>query len=184
MKTTTLNVKASSVDQLTDLDLQQCYQCGKCTAGCPAAFAMDIAPNQIVRLMQLGLWQEAIQSETIWLCATCSTCSTRCPKGFDLAKLMDNLRVLAQKQGVELKYRGKKVAVFNQLFLDTVNKYGRSYEMGLILKYNMFLRNPFKDAMMGINMLSQGKLKIVPHKINGTKEVVRIMENVKKLEVE
>jgi len=187
MEVVNLNSNGETINQLMDKidqNLQQCYQCGKCTAGCPAAFAMDISPHQIVRMLQIGLWEEALHSETIWLCATCSTCSTRCPKGFDLAKLMDSLRFLAKQQGVKLKGRSKKVSIFNQLFLDTLNKYGRSYEVGLMLKYNLYLRNPFKDAMLGLSMFSQGKLKIGPHKIKGTKDMARIMKNVEKLEVE
>ena len=166
----------------TDQNLRHCYQCGKCTAGCPAAFAMDVAPNQIVRMLQLGLLNETLQTETIWLCASCATCSTRCPKGFDLAKLMDNLRQLAYEQGISPGGRGRRVSLFNRLFLDDLKKYGRAYEMGLILRYNVKLLNPFKDALVGLALFSRGKLKIGPHRIKGTKDVMRIMENIKRLE--
>lgn len=170
------------IDQLGQ-NIQHCYQCGKCTAGCPVAFAMDVAPNQIVRMLQLGMLDEALRTETIWLCATCSTCSTRCPRGFDLAKLMDSLRTMALQQGIQTHGRGRKVSLFNQLFLDSLRKYGRSYEMGMMLKYNLNLHNPFNHAKLGLDMISRGKLNLMPHKIKGSNEVLKIMENIKKLEM-
>ena len=185
MQPINLTQNGSGFEQLanqTDQNLQHCYQCGKCTAGCPVAFTMDVAPNQIVRMLQLGLLNETLQTETIWLCASCSTCSARCPKGFDLAKLMDNLRQFAYKQGINPGGRGKKVSLFNRLFLDDLKKYGRAYEMGLMVRYNAILMNPFKDALAGLTLFSQGKLKIRPHRIKGTKDMIRIMENIKRLE--
>lgn len=163
-------------------NIQQCYQCGKCTAGCPVAFAMDIAPHQIIRMLQLGLLSETFKTETIWLCASCSTCSTRCPKEVDLANLMDNLRQMAIERGVVPKGRGKNVSLFNSLFLSDLKKYGRAHEMGLMMKYNINLLNPLKDAWTGLTLFSHGKLKIGPHRIKGAKDIERIMENVKRME--
>ncbi|ABO48906.1 putative heterodisulfide reductase, C subunit [Desulforamulus reducens MI-1] len=186
MEVITFNDAGEKVNQLINKfgqNIQHCYQCGKCTAGCPVAFAMDIAPNQIIRMLQLGLLDEALRSETIWLCATCSTCSTRCPKGFDLAKLMDSLRSYALQQGIKPNGRGRNVSLFNQLFLDSLRKYGRTYEMGLMLKYNLNLHTPFKDAMLGLDMFSRGKLKLAPERIKGSKDILQIMENIKKLEM-
>lgn len=172
------------IDEKIDVNIKRCYQCGKCTAGCPVAFAMDVSPNQIIRMLQLGLLNDALTKETIWLCASCSTCSTRCPKDVDLARIMDKLRHLAVEQGIKAEGRGKKVSLFNQLFLEDVKKYGRAHEMGLIMRYNLSTLNPFKDALVGMTLLSKGKLKINPHRIKGAKEMARIMENVKRLEAE
>lgn len=185
MKAVNLTEKAQQSSQLISRlnpDFRHCYQCGKCTAGCPVAFTMDVAPNQIIRMLQLGLIQEALNSETIWLCASCSTCSTRCPKNVDLARVMDRLRMIALQQGIGPRGRGKKVALFNQLFLDALKKHGRSYEVGLMLKYNLKRFNPFKDAFVGSGMFSRGKLKFGPHKIKGASDMLRIIENVQKLE--
>lgn len=72
-----------------------CYQCGRCSAGCPVAGAMDLLPNQVMRLVQLGLIDQAMASQTIWFCAACLTCAARCPQGVDLARVMEALRTLA-----------------------------------------------------------------------------------------
>ena len=86
--------------QAAGIDLSSCYQCGKCTAGCPMASAMDYSPRQTVRLLQLGMADTALRSRTIWLCASCETCATRCPRDVDVAKMMDILRIEADRAGV------------------------------------------------------------------------------------
>jgi heterodisulfide reductase subunit C len=87
------------VEEISGQDLLDCNQCGKCSAGCPVVAAMDILPNQAIRMAQLGM-EEVLQSKTIWICASCLTCSTRCPKGVDLPRLMEALRQIALRQGV------------------------------------------------------------------------------------
>jgi len=83
------------LQELSGQDPMACYQCGRCSAGCPAAAFMDQLPNQIVRLIQLGLVRDALDSDTIWYCAACQTCTARCPKGVDLPRLMEGLREIA-----------------------------------------------------------------------------------------
>jgi heterodisulfide reductase subunit C len=87
------------VEEISGQDLLDCNQCGKCSAGCPVVAAMDILPSQAIRMAQLGM-EEVLQSKTIWICASCLTCSTRCPKGVDLPRLMEALRQIALRQGV------------------------------------------------------------------------------------
>jgi heterodisulfide reductase subunit C len=86
------------VEEMGGQNLLACYQCGKCSAGCPAASAMDLLPNQVLRFLQLGLVEEAMASQTIWFCASCLTCVARCPKGVDLARVMEALRTLAMER--------------------------------------------------------------------------------------
>jgi heterodisulfide reductase subunit C len=87
------------VEEISGQDLLDCNQCGKCSAGCPVVAAMDILPSQAIRMAQLGM-EEVLQSKTIWVCASCLTCSTRCPKGVDLPRLMEALRQIALRKGV------------------------------------------------------------------------------------
>ena len=87
------------VEEISGQDLLACYQCGACSAGCPVAFAMDVQPNQVIRLVQLGQVEEALESETIWFCAACQTCYARCPKGVDLSRIMEALREIALQRG-------------------------------------------------------------------------------------
>jgi len=136
---------------------------------------MDYTPRQIVRLLQLGLIDQALQANSIWICATCETCSTRCPRGVDIASIMDALRREALKQGKVVK----EVSAFNQAFLNSVKRYGRNHEVSLVLEYNTRIMKPFKNAEQGPMMMSKGKLKIFPEFIKGKDEVNRIFEKVK-----
>ncbi len=89
------------IEELSGQKLLKCYQCGKCSAGCPMVEAMDILPNQIIRLLQLGQINDVKDSKTIWICASCFTCEARCPKGVDLSKIMEAVRVLLLRKGVD-----------------------------------------------------------------------------------
>jgi heterodisulfide reductase subunit C len=93
------------IEELSGQNLLSCYQCGKCSAGCPMVSAMDILPNQAIRLVQLGLQEDVLKSETIWLCASCVTCGARCPRGVDLSRIMEALRQLKLRKkhdGIDL----------------------------------------------------------------------------------
>ena len=89
------------VAELSGQDLNLCYQCGKCSAGCPMSFAMDLLPNQVMRLVQLGLDEDIAICKTIWLCASCLACTVRCPKGVDIARVMEALRLLSLRKNID-----------------------------------------------------------------------------------
>jgi heterodisulfide reductase subunit C len=92
------------VEELSGQNLLACYQCGKCSAGCPAVSQMDILPNQIIRYAQLGLKEELLESKSIWICASCFTCNARCPKGINIAEVIEALRqILLRKREDHVK---------------------------------------------------------------------------------
>lgn len=165
------------INQESGVEVEKCYQCGKCTAGCPVSFAMDSTPRQIMRLLQCGLIEDALKSKTIWLCAGCQTCSVRCPQEVDIAKVMESLRIIAKRKG----YIGeKKIDLFHELFLKSVEANGRVHEMGLIVGANLLGLQPFKDVEYGLPMFTKGKITPFPHRIKNTGEVKKIFENVRK----
>jgi heterodisulfide reductase subunit C2 len=88
------NETIAQIEELSNQKISDCFQCGSCTAGCPVAFAMDPVPSQAIRMLQLGMVQELLDSSGIWLCAACNVCGTRCPRGVDYAKISDALRAL------------------------------------------------------------------------------------------
>ncbi len=92
------------VEEISGQNLLACYQCGKCSAGCPAVSDMDILPNQIIRYAQLGFKDELLQSKSIWVCASCFTCNSRCPKGINIAEIIEAIRqILLRKREDHLK---------------------------------------------------------------------------------
>ncbi|MBU0517245.1 MAG: 4Fe-4S dicluster domain-containing protein [Proteobacteria bacterium] len=147
-----------------------CYGCKKCSNGCPVTFAMDYHPYQVVRYVQLGLPERLENSKTIWVCASCQTCLTRCPNEVDLPRLMDYLKETVVKQGRDPAE--KRTRLFHQLFLREVKARGRVFEGSLMARYmlksgGMFGSEAFKNAKLGLAMLRRGRMKLLPA---GTKD--------------
>ena len=89
------------VQELSGQNLQLCYQCGLCTGNCPAVANMDISPRRIIELARLGLEEEIASSKTVWICASCLACAVNCPRGFDLAKVMEAIRLLTLRKNID-----------------------------------------------------------------------------------
>lgn len=171
---------AARVIARSGANLGRCYQCLTCTLGCPVAPDMDYPPNQIVRMVQLGLKDAVLGSATIWLCAACETCVTRCPNEVDIVAMMDTLRQMALEEKVKCKETA--IANFHQLFLDSIREHGHQYELGLLMRLKLKNRDLFSDIGLGMKMLSKGKLKILPPKSHHKQAVKDIFARAKKLE--
>ena len=97
-------IKNNLVAKISDIsgqNLLSCYQCGKCSAGCPVASEMDLLPNQVIRLAQLGLIDELLNCKSIWICASCFTCNVRCPRGVNIAAVMEALRLILLRKNID-----------------------------------------------------------------------------------
>ncbi len=176
----TVNSFLSEVIQASGEKIQACYQCQKCSAGCPVAYAMDILPNQILRHIQYDHREKVLSSKTIWICASCYTCSVRCPNNIDIAKIMDTLRGLALHSGI--KPGEKEIPIFHSVFLNTIKSKGRIHELSLILQFKSKTRDFFKDAGLGLKMYRKGKIKLLPSKFGGGKEIQGIFNAFEKRE--
>jgi len=98
------------VNEISGQNVLTCYQCGRCSAGCPLTFAMKDLPNQVIRLVQLGLEEDALASNTMWVCASCLACHARCPRGVDLAKVMEALRAIKLRPGAEDRIKLEEIS--------------------------------------------------------------------------
>lgn len=159
-------------------DLNLCYQCLKCTVGCPTAPYMDIRPNQIVRMIQMGMKKEVLESSAIWLCVSCETCGTRCPNKIDIAALMDALREMAIEEGIRAKE--KNIHLLHEAFVQSVRRGGRVHEATMLIDYKLRSRDLFTDLLPGIKLFLKGKIPLFPDLIKGRAEIKRIFERCEK----
>ena len=141
-------------------------------------FGSNLQANQIMRGVQLGLKDQVLNSRSIWMCLSCSTCSLRCPNNIDVAEVMETLRHMARKEG---RVAVPKVEKFWFSFLDTVRKFGRTYEIGTMVLYMLRSLRVFTDVDLAPQALAKQKLGFKPHSIpNGGAEAVgRIMTRYK-----
>ena len=127
-----------------------------------------------MRMVQLGVKERVLSCSTIWLCAACETCATRCPNEIELVNVMDTLREMALEEGVEVKE--KEIVSMHKTFLSLVKSRGRQHEISLLVLLKMKTKEFLKDMILGMRMFLKGKLKILPHKIKGVEEVKGIFE--------
>ena len=153
----------------------QCIQCGSCTGGCPTMFAMDYSPMQIIKMIKLGMKEKVLSSSTIWVCSTCYTCATRCPRNVDFPTLMMSLR---NKNIQENLVTDSAKSNFHKYFFEVITKYGRIHEPELLVKlldmtnFGSILHN----ARLGLRLLKRGKMHLRAQKIEQTSGVCSILE--------
>jgi heterodisulfide reductase subunit C len=174
----------AEVERLSGIKVSACFQCRKCTNGCPVTFAMDIFPDQVMRYIQLGLQKEVRESATIWVCASCETCTTRCPNEIDIAGVMDFLKQSVVREKAEARER--KILTFHRVFLEDIRKRGRVFEAGLMQNYLLKsgeLMQKIKDRtiidemLLGWTMARKGRLNFLPKKIKGMKEIKELFRS-------
>jgi len=170
---------AEAVLRESGQNVNLCYQCRKCAAGCPISYAMDYKPAQLIHAIRLGMDDLVLNSKTMWLCASCETCTTRCPQDVDVAKVMDAVKVVALRRGI--KPTVPQVASFYKAALANIKKCGRMYELGMIIGLKLRTFDFFKDMELGAKMFKKGKMKIIPS-LTGARRTWKIFSRVKSIE--
>lgn len=163
------NVFLREIERETETSLTSCYQCRKCSNGCPIAPWMDLLPHRVIRMIEMGMKDEVLASKTPWLCADCKTCVTRCPNGVDTPRFMAALRRRAQREEVAAAEPG--VHHFMESFMETVRKTGRVHELGMMRRYKMRTGDLFSDLRLGIDMFLKGKLRLLGPRVKGLREI-------------
>ena len=162
---------AGLVRARTGENVDRCWQCVKCTAGCPLADRFDLAPNQVMRALQMND-DSVLASKAIWLCSSCYTCTTRCPRDIDVAGVMDALRIEARKRGIPPAI--PDIARFNMLFMRLVRIFGRLPEALLMLAFNLARGKPVHDMRLGLQLLVRGRLNLLPKFVRAPKSVAAV----------
>ncbi len=166
----------------TGVDAARCYQCGKCSAGCPLAGDMDLTSSAAMRMLQSGdaaLEDELLRSKAIWMCASCEMCISRCPMQVDIPKAMDFLRQRSLGLGVANREASRHIVAFHRSFLDMIRLTGRSYEVGMVAGYKMRSGKLWQDVLIAPVMFFKGKLPVVPERVKGMKGIGGIFKKSK-----
>lgn len=161
--------------------LEMCIQCGTCGGSCPSAADMDHTPRLLFAMIRAGMREEALRSNTPWLCVSCYHCVVRCPQGVHIADVMYTLKSMAIRAKL---YKDSTAPDFSQTFVDMVENYGRSYEFGLATRHYLKhypLRLPGM-APMGFGMLTKKRMDLNPHRIEGIDQLQAILNRAKELE--
>ncbi|MFH1560759.1 MAG: 4Fe-4S dicluster domain-containing protein [Chloroflexota bacterium] len=158
-----------------------CYQCKKCTSGCPLADAMDFRPHQVVRLVRLGNAERLLESRAIWTCVGCYLCAARCPQGVPVTDLMYSLKGIAMKQGLTSKKA--TVPAFLRAFSGSVERYGRIRELPMLAGFYLSTdpREALKNRAMGLQLLRQGRLPILGERHRSGKAVKAMLRKARSL---
>lgn len=163
------------IAQEAGVDVLDCYQCGKCTAGCPMAHGMDLMPREIIRLLQLGLVDEALRAKTPWICAQCAVCTARCPQEVDIAAIMRAVRHASKDAGYKPV---RESDLFDDLFIDGVRNHGRSNEQYLAAKYNLASGHLLQDMGNAPKMMERGMVGMEMQNVQSREAVRNIVDKV------
>jgi len=156
------------VERRSGAPVSACFQCHKCSTGCPIGPEMDLLASQVMRLVQFGE-QEVLECRAIWLCASCEACTTRCPMEIDIAGVMDTLRIMAvERKAAVPDARAKE---FNRSFLKSVRRHGRVFELGMMAAYKLRTGDLVSDVDKFPQMLAKGKISLLPKRSGDVKRL-------------
>jgi heterodisulfide reductase subunit C len=164
--------------------LNTCIQCGTCGGSCPSGADMEHTPRKIFAMIDREMREEVLVSNTPWYCVSCFYCMTRCPQDIHITDIMYALKRMAIKAGHYQKTKKPKAPEFSGTFIDFVENNGRSFELGLAMKYH--LRYHPVDALklatgLGLQMISKGRMDLTPQKIKGIAQLKAILKKSKEL---
>jgi heterodisulfide reductase subunit C len=168
---------AKLIQEKSGQNLSRCYQCKKCTAGCPTVSWYEWPNHSIVRMIQRGMKDELLSSKAIWMCVTCETCGTRCPNGIYLSPIMDSLRSLALEEGK--KVGEPAVIAFHRAFVGSAKRFGRIHEATMLMAFKWATKDFMTDMGVGLKLFAKGKIPILPKSIKGKAEIDRIFKEAK-----
>lgn len=169
----------SDIHSKTGVNVNRCYQCGKCSAGCALAEEMDFPPSMVMRMLQTNdndNYSEILKSETIWLCLSCQNCLTRCPMEIDIPQLMDYMREKSLKAN-KTNSNARNIISFHKAFLDSIKYTGRLYEIGLVGGYKARTLHILQDMNVAPKMFAKGKLPLIPEMVEDKKQIKAIFKD-------
>ncbi|MCK9226914.1 MAG: 4Fe-4S dicluster domain-containing protein [Syntrophorhabdaceae bacterium] len=152
----------SEMEEMTGIAVSECYQCFRCTNGCPAARDMDIVPHRIIGYIISGERECVLSSAGLWACLQCAACSIRCPNGIDVARIFTVLRRMSVESGLAAQ---TNIHEFDTLMVESIARHGHMYELGTVMRYRLSRRELLKSYRMGIGMIKKRRIGLFPHNV-------------------
>ena len=147
-----------------------CYQCRKCSAGCPTVADFDYPPNMVIRMIQLGEEDKLLSSRAIWMCVSCETCGTRCPNGIRISAVMDSLRAACLASGV--KPADPVTVALHTSFIGNIKFFGRLHEATMLMLYKLKCGSIAKeDIDVGLKLFLRGKIPLLPKRSRNIRKI-------------
>ncbi len=161
--------------------LEMCIQCGTCGGSCPSADAMDHTPRRLFAMIRAGMSEEVLRSNTPWMCVSCYHCVVRCPQDIHITDVMYTLKAMAEEEKL---YPDGKGPGFSHVFMGNVQRFGRSWEIGLTARHYMrhFIPRLPRMAPMGLGLMRRGRTPLMPHRIENRAQLHAILERAKELD--
>lgn len=166
-----------------DNRLDHCIQCGSCGGSCPSGAEMEHTPRRLFALIRAEARDTVLRSNAPWYCVSCYYCTVRCPQDIHITDVMYTLKSMAIKAGL---FHDASLPEFSETFVDYVEKYGRSFELGIATRFNL-RHHPLSlagMAPMGLGMLKRGRMDLTPHRIANMAQLTAILNKAKSLEGE
>lgn len=147
-----------------------CMQCGTCSGGCTNIDRMDLSPRRLILMVQRGDWETVLKSESLWLCTSCYTCTSRCPRGVRPSDVIEAVKAIAIREGIK-----NDSTRFNQIFVELVQKRGILFEPELMQRYGG-IQEMLSQAKLGIQLTLKGKMSPFPAKVKEPKKFNEALE--------
>lgn len=166
-----------------DPHLEDCLQCGTCGGSCPSGPDMDHTPRAIFAMIGAGMKDAVLRSNTPWYCVSCYYCMVRCPQQIHITDIMYTLKRMSIQHGLYRETSSGAAAEFSETFIDYIENYGRSFEMGLATRYHL-RHNPLdviKLAPIGMGMLRRKRMDLAPKRIRNMGQLKAILNKAREI---
>jgi heterodisulfide reductase subunit C len=174
------------VSSIGDSGIMNCIQCGSCGGSCPSSQDMEHTPRKIFALIAAGKREQVLKSNTFWYCVSCYQCVVRCPREVKITDIMYSLKRMAIQEGFYRESEGYEATGLANYFMDYVENYGRSFELGLASRFTIRYRplQAMKMAPMGLGMWRKGRMDLTPNRIKNLKQFKAILKKAREIEGE
>ena len=164
-------------------NLEKCIQCGSCGGSCPSGPDMEHTPRRLFAMIGAGMREQVLRSNTPWYCVSCYYCMARCPQEVHITDVMYTLKRMAIREGYYQESTASNAPDFSETFVDCVESYGRSFELGLATRFHL-KHHPLgaiRQAGLGLGLLKRGRLDLTPTRIKGIEQLRAILDRAKQL---